>query len=258
MAYPTKQPLIDFVIGTFMDQKNIIEEDKINDIKDILIDYIDKRNYNYSKSKLLEIVSNPSLIDKIRIILDIPDYPIPEFITLENKTYKNRKKTRTWSTEEDFRLVKGIHKLGLENWNEVSKYVGNGRTRSQCSQRWIRVLDPRIVKINWTQEEDIKLNKLVQIHGEKCWAKISHLMGNRSDVQCRYRYSQIPKNLKNIDIGDKETSVFPDLRIWPIEFDSSFLIPQKKIQNEEQISLSRNSRDVSSSDKLFDSSFWFY
>jgi hypothetical protein len=73
--------------------------------------------------------------------------------------------------------------------------VGNSRTRSQCSQRWQRGLDPRISRRPWAREEGTALARAVAICGEKAWIRVSQELGNRSDVQCRYRYSQIRKGI---------------------------------------------------------------
>jgi hypothetical protein len=34
---------------------------------------------------------------------------------------------------------------------------------------------------------------LVALYGQKCWTRISKGLGNRCDVQCRYRYSVLQK-----------------------------------------------------------------
>lgn len=109
---------------------------------------------------------------------------------------KNRKKTRSWTNEEDQRLLMGVHLYGLENWTLVAQFVGNGRTRSMCSQRWIRVLDPKISKNHWSEEEDQQLLQMIKLYGEKSWMKIATKLGNRSDVQCRYHYQQLQRDSK--------------------------------------------------------------
>ncbi|OHT05568.1 Myb-like DNA-binding domain containing protein [Tritrichomonas foetus] len=99
-----------------------------------------------------------------------------------------RKKARPWTQEEDHRLTAAIQVNGIENWPLVATIVGGGRTRSQCSQRWHRVLDPKINKCNWSREEEEKLLNAVKAYGNKAWTRIAAEMGNRSDVQCRFRY----------------------------------------------------------------------
>ena len=187
-------PLVDVAFSNIHESSGQLDEEQILQIKMIFQDYITKnKNYQECKESLFKYINTVQPLDKIKNILDVEDEPIPLSPVTDDNNSNARKKTRTWTNIEDARLLKGIHKLGLESWNEVAQYVGNGRTRSQCSQRWIRVLDPRISKSNWTKEEENRLIELVMIYGEKSWAKVSSKMGNRSDVQCRYRYQQIPK-----------------------------------------------------------------
>lgn len=89
------------------------------------------------------------------------------------------------------RLLAAVARYGIENWKNISDFVGNGRTRSQCSQRWLRCLNPKISKKSWTNDEDKQLKELVDTHGNKSWTKIASIMGNRSDVQCRYHYNHL-------------------------------------------------------------------
>jgi hypothetical protein len=100
---------------------------------------------------------------------------------------------RTWSNPEDVRLLAGILRFGTDDWSRVAAFVGSGRTKSQCHQRWTRGLDPRIAKENWTPQQDEVLLMLVALYGQKCWTRISKGLGNRCDVQCRYRYSVLQK-----------------------------------------------------------------
>jgi hypothetical protein len=46
--------------------------------------------------------------------------------------------------------------------------------------------------------EDLKLVQLVQAYGDKAWTKVSGSMGNRSDVQCRYHYHQLAKDMPQL------------------------------------------------------------
>ena len=148
-----------------------------------------------------QLVGNAAPLKEIREIMEIEKEPIPE--TPESKDsedssdiHNKRKKSHPWSHYEDQRLIAGIMKHGIENWTSISRFVGNGRTRSQCSQRWMRGLDPKISKAQWSQQEEDLLLHLIQIHGNKAWTTISSQMRNRSDVQCRYKYKQLIKEKK--------------------------------------------------------------
>ena len=81
---------------------------------------------------------------------------------------QKRARNRSWSYPEDARLRQAVLMFGLDSWSLVASYVGNGRTRAQCSQRWFRGIDPTRVKV-------------------------AREMQTRCDVQCRYRYAQIQK-----------------------------------------------------------------
>ena len=104
-----------------------------------------------------------------------------------------RKKPKTWTAEEDQKLTEAVQTHGAENWILVAQCVGGGRTRSQCSQRWLRVINPKLKKLSWTNEEDELLIRAVQAVGTKSWTKVAALVGHRCDVQCRYRYQQLMK-----------------------------------------------------------------
>jgi hypothetical protein len=64
-----------------------------------------------------------------------------------------RHKTHPWSPYQDQRLFARICHHGIENWTAISKFVDNGRTRSQ---RWYRGLDQTISKApcRWRRKTD--------------------------------------------------------------------------------------------------------
>ena len=111
-----------------------------------------------------------------------------------------RKVIQNWTDEEDRRLLYAIHKYGQNDWNVIADFCANGRNRSQCAQRWNRVLDPRISKDPWTEAEEARLKELVDEHGEKSWKVIADILGNRTDIQCRYHY----KNVMQKKVKDKK------------------------------------------------------
>lgn len=93
-----------------------------------------------------------------------------------------------WTDFEDQLLTRAVSRWGTNNWTRVARMIGNGRSRSQCSQRWFRCLDPRITKGRWEPEEDEVLLAIVKKYGPKNWVQISREMKTRTDVQCRHRY----------------------------------------------------------------------
>ena len=158
--------------------------------------FIDNRiSFEKARDTVVSLVGNPVPIDKVREIISVSETPLPPVNDDDDADSggigPKRKKTRTWTAEEDNRLLMGVYKFGLENWNSIALFVGHSRNRSQCSQRWIRVLDPHISKAPWSDEENKKLLALVKKYGTKMWVKVSSEMNRRSDVQCRYHYKQL-------------------------------------------------------------------
>ncbi|OHS98465.1 hypothetical protein TRFO_35139 [Tritrichomonas foetus] len=166
-----------------------------------------KKTITYSQlyNIVLQTTGIVQPIERLKSILQTCPEPIPEPDDDEIGKSKYRRKSRPWTTYEDQRLICAIYHNGIENWTQISKFVGNGRTRSQCSQRWYRGLNPKINKNQWTKEEESRLIDVVQQYGDKSWTKIASKMGNRSDVQCRYRFKQLIREMERkgiaIEIG---------------------------------------------------------
>lgn len=135
-------------------------------------------------------------LDKIESVMRVPDEPPPYTSTEDSHSsclQSSRRKMRPWTEAEDLRLMAAVTRIGLENWVATAAFVGYGRTRSQCSQRWSRGLNPKICRDHWTPEEDEKLISLVKENNPKGWTSVSSGLGNRSDVQCRYRFCHLMK-----------------------------------------------------------------
>lgn len=165
----------------------------------ILSDFI-RRSVPYAQAHsaftALAGVSEP--IEKINEIFSVPDEPIPASEEEDQSGGSARRKMRTWTPYEDNRLLAAIYRYGVDNWAPISKFVGNGRTRAQCAQRWTRGLNPRISKETWAPNEEMRLIQLVEQFGDKAWTKVACSMGNRSDVQCRYHYLQLTKDMNQL------------------------------------------------------------
>lgn len=161
-------------------------------IKKILYEFITGAiSYQEAKDQTLKILPTADIIDKLSSLLTVDNHPIPE--GRKHDLAEKGKKIKSWSSIEDQRLLAGIHKYGCDDWSNISRFVGAGRTRGQCSQRWLRSLNPLINKNPWTQEEDIKLMDTVNNIGDHSWTKVASILVGRTDVQCRYRYQLIAK-----------------------------------------------------------------
>jgi hypothetical protein len=134
-------------------------------------------------------------VKRMHSILTTSPIPLPLDPSCRRSVLEGRSRARPWTAIEDQRLLAGIARHGLPNWQLISSFVGNGRTRAQCAQRWTRGLDPTISKRPWTAAEDELLKGLAIADVAQSWRKIATKLGNRSDVQCRYRYQQLMKSI---------------------------------------------------------------
>ena len=196
---PMSGPILDIAMSCVRDSSpHFDDEEGRRQIREAFQALIYSNGPREPVAELLEhYIGTTQPLERIEAILQAPETPPPmprPEVTDPSKSL--RKKTRPWAPNEDTRLLAGIHRFGLENWVSVAKFVGNGRSRAQCAQRWVRGLDPRISKDQWSPEDEEKLVHLVKHNGSKGWTTIAAGMGNRSDVQCRYHFLQMRRDGK--------------------------------------------------------------
>lgn len=263
MSTKVPSPLVDVAMSYVSDVNPELNPDILEHIRMLFDGYINETvTYEKISYELNKHIDNLTPLEKICSILSIPlvpqptSSPIQQTINISTKiddngrhrsnsynsnlngkdfspsttpTGKSRKKTRSWTEDEDQRLLMGVHLHGLENWTLVAQFVGNNRTRSMCSQRWIRVLDPKISKNHWTEEEDQQLLQLIQLYGEKSWMKISSKLGNRSDVQCRYHYRQLQRESKDTSDSSPSPTSSAQYNVHKPQIQQKSQIPQQSI-----------------------------
>lgn len=200
-----KEKLVDYAVSKAISDQGPeqVAAGIIAEARDVFTQYISGfSKYDATATRLKALALGNEALDIVREIMRTDDNPIP-YKNHNNNFGSIRKKTRQWTHTEDIRLLTAMLKHGIEDWQQIANFVGNGRVRSQCSQRWLRGLNPKIKKTPWTEEEDRILLNLIQIHGEKAWSKIATDMGDRCDVQCRYHYNQSKKNPNSIFTSSK-------------------------------------------------------
>jgi hypothetical protein len=249
-----EDPLLEFSFALLASECPGLDQSSVVTVRSWIASFLAEHlSYDEFQSLVQAKCGSAAIVDKLQEIVTVSPDPLPEPRTFgppRVASKSTRNKTRPWCPEEDNRLLAGVRKFGVGPgpiWSAIAKFVGNGRSRSQCSQRWIRVLDPRISKAAWTPQDDRALLDLVAIHGEKSWMKIATELRNRSDVQCRYRYAQLQREIP---------------ALMPI----ALLIPRK--QEEDRFPLSDFSDplstspnipiDLTGSDSLFDSNIWVW
>ena len=156
-------------------RKFLLNKISFDDARDIFLTH-------FRSSRPIEHLKE--IVDESRQMVPIPTPPQDVSIP---------KKLRHWTQHEDTRLLAGVYIYGSLDWTKIARFVGAGRGRPQCLQRWTRTLNPQIVKEVWTEEEDKKLLQIVSQYEKVSWTKVANMMGNRSDVQCRYHFSQLMK-----------------------------------------------------------------
>ncbi|XP_020258265.1 myb-like protein L, partial [Asparagus officinalis] len=95
---------------------------------------------------------------------------------------------KNWTEDEDFMLRTAVEIFGEHNWQLVASNL-EGRTGTQCSNRWLKTLNPERRKVGrWSVDEDKRLKVAVMLFGAKNWKKIARFAPGRTQVQCRERW----------------------------------------------------------------------
>ncbi|KAM5246581.1 myb-related protein B [Ctenodactylus gundi] len=116
--------------------------------------------------------------------LDELHYQDTDSDVLEQRDSKCKVK---WTHEEDEQLRALVRQFGQQDWKFLASHFPN-RTDQQCQYRWLRVLNPDLVKGPWTKEEDQKVIELVKKYGTKQWTLIAKHLKGRLGKQCRERW----------------------------------------------------------------------
>lgn len=70
-------------------------------------------------------------------------------------------------------LKEKVAEFGTQNWVIIARFL-KGRLGRQCRERWHNVLNPEIVRREWTREEDQFIIRMQAEIGSK-WAQISKM-----------------------------------------------------------------------------------
>ena len=160
-----------------------------------------RRQFSYqisfedSRKMFVHYGANDVLPRRIRQILEVTDIPLPPPTEQHGPAIPkgSRRKSYPWTDAEDIRLLVAVSRFGAKDWRLIAEFVGAGRNSSQCNQRWCRALDPSISHKSWTEADDYKLMRAVEVLGKASWCQVAKIMTGRTDLQCRYRYLQLVK-----------------------------------------------------------------
>lgn len=96
-----------------------------------------------------------------------------------------------WTQEEDKQLRAAVELYGDKDWSSVAATL-EGRTGSQCWNRWHKILHPVQRKCGrWNVDEDKQLKVAVSVYGPKLWKVIATHVSGRTEVQCRERWCNV-------------------------------------------------------------------
>ncbi|KAH3678431.1 hypothetical protein WICMUC_001448 [Wickerhamomyces mucosus] len=93
-----------------------------------------------------------------------------------------------WTNIEDEILKAAVTKYGLNQWARVASLLAK-KTAKQCKARWQEYLDPRIIKSDWSQEEDERLLSVARLRPNQ-WRSIGQIIG-RTAAQAIERYQSL-------------------------------------------------------------------
>lgn len=118
--------------------------------------------------------------------------------------FKRRASMGKWTEEEDDLLRQAVADFQGKSWKKIASRL-SGRSDVQCLHRWQKVLKPGLIKGPWTPEEDAKVIRLVELHGNKKWSFIARQLKGRLGKQCRERwYNHLNPDINKGEWTDEE------------------------------------------------------
>jgi len=107
----------------------------------------------------------------------------------------------SWTREEDQVIIDFVSVNGEKDWAKLALMLPS-RIGKQCRERWKNHLDPKVIRKEWTQEEDELLIQLHQEYGNS-WRKISLHFSGRTDNCVKNRWnSTLKKRIERIANGE--------------------------------------------------------
>jgi hypothetical protein len=127
---------------------------------------------------------------------------------------------RSFTPEEDARLIRLIAEHGTSNWALIAKAMGD-RFARQCRERWKSSLSPGHTNPAWTEAEDRRLFELYAIHGPR-WARITTFFPGRSDYNVKNRWKRCTRIGPGREAGQTEPLAVPPVPNFDGKNESDF------------------------------------
>lgn len=125
-----------------------------------------------------------------------------------------KRSKRMFTAEEDQKLRELVETHGDHSWKIVASKVP-GRTSRQCRERWRNYLSPLVKPLEWTPDEDKKLEELTELYSRN-WSRIAKMFPFRTNTSVKNRWVKLQRHKRltktcDVVVPDKDTSC-------PIEF----------------------------------------
>ncbi|KAF8714051.1 hypothetical protein HU200_028046 [Digitaria exilis] len=152
------------------------------------------------EKKLLLIVQDKGMYNWINIAVTLGTHRTPfQCLVRYQRSLNPHIINKAWTKEEDLQLQAAVETFG-EKWQLVSASL-DGRTGSQCSNRWRKTLHPTRTRVGrWDLDEDKRLMISVKLIGSGSWSRIAPFIPGRTQPQCHERWKNILD--PNIDLGE--------------------------------------------------------
>lgn len=140
-----------------------------------------------------------------------------------------------WTSDEDKMLINYVNYYGAHDFSECSKII-QGRNNKQCRERWFNVLNPKVIKGEWSLEEDYLIFRLYTKFGGK-WIKFIPLFnGLRAENSIKNRFYSTIRRFNTVLRKKRKEIESEKVKIETIFNDfKSQIIDKYKIKSEDEL-----------------------
>ncbi|KAK4280717.1 hypothetical protein QN277_012301 [Acacia crassicarpa] len=134
---------------------------------------------------------------------------------------------RSWSKEEDQRLIDHVQKHGERCWPSLPRATGLRRCGKSCRLRWLNYLKPDIKRGDFGEDEEDLIIRLHALLGNR-WSLIAGRLPGRTDNEVKnYWNSHIRKKLIQMGRHDPNSNNVGDRYIKRSTLNSNNIANQK-------------------------------